>query len=68
MNFLEVLETIRCACMVAIVVTLSIIAIVWLYESYRDTVEDEVQEQLKKAVEEAAKPVVKVEISTKGRW
>lgn len=65
---IEILEIIRCACMVAIVVTLSIIGIVWLYESYRDTVEDEVQERLNKAIAEASRPVVKVEIQTKGKW
>lgn len=68
MNLIEILNVIRCVSITLAALALVGIAIVWLYESYRDTVEDEVQERLNKAIAEAAKPVVKVEIQTKGKW
>lgn len=61
---LAVLEIIRCAAAVALVVVL---ANRW-YVSVKETAYEEAEESIKRAVIEAGRPVVKVEIQTKGKW
>ena len=68
MTIIEILNVIRCVSITLAALALIGVGIAWIYDMYRDTVEDEVQERLKKAVEDAARPVVKVEIQTRGKW
>ena len=62
------LEIIRYASAIALCAALFGLAICWLYQNVKETAETAVKEELEQAIKEVAKPVVKVEISTKGRW
>lgn len=62
------LETIRYASAIALCVALAALAIYGLYRNIKETAEDTVREELEQAIKEASKPVVKVEIQTKGKW
>lgn len=67
-KMIAVLEIIRFAAAIALVVALIMLAGAWWYENLRETAYTEAGEQLKKAIENATRPVVKVEIQTKGKW
>ena len=67
-ELITTLETIRYASAIALCVALFALAIYGLYRNIKETAEDTVREELEKAVREAGRPVVKVEIQTKGKW
>lgn len=67
-SMIATLEIIRYVSAIALCVALFGLAICWLYQNIKETAETEVKEELQKAIEDAARPVVKVEISAKGRW
>jgi hypothetical protein len=62
------LEIIRHVSAIALCVALFALAVYGLYRNIKETAEDTVREELEQAIKEASKPVVKVEISAKGRW
>ena len=62
------LETIRYVSAIALCVALFALAIYGLYRNIKETAEDTVREELEQAVREAGRPIVKVEIQTKGKW
>ena len=64
---IAVLEIIRCAAAVALVVLAMYVAYRW-YVSVKETAYEEAEESIKRAVREAGRPIVKVEIQTKGKW
>ncbi|MFQ9842406.1 MAG: hypothetical protein ACLRWU_11345 [Ruminococcus sp.] len=43
-------------------------AIYGLYRNIKETAETAICEELEQAIKEASRPVVKVEIQTKGKW
>ena len=67
-NLIATLEIIRYVSAIALCVALFALAVYGLYRNIKETAEDTVREELEKAIKETARPVVKVEISTKGRW
>ena len=67
-NLITTLETIRYASAIALCVALAALAIYGLYRNIKETAEDTVREELKRAVREAGRPVVKVEVEMKGKW
>lgn len=67
-NLIATLEIIRYASAIALCMTLVALAIYGLYRNIKETAEDTVREELEQAVREAGRPVVKVEIQTKGKW
>lgn len=67
-NLITTLEIIRYASAIALCVALVALAIYGLYRNIKETDEDTVREELERAVREAGRPVVKVEIQTKGKW
>ena len=67
-SMIATLETIRYASAIALCVALFALAIYGLYRNIKETAEDTVREELEQAIKEASKPVVKVEIQTKGKW
>jgi hypothetical protein len=67
-NLITTLETIRYASAIALCVALAALAIYGLYRNIKETAEDTVREELERAVREAGKPVVKVEVEMKGKW
>lgn len=67
-NMIATLEIVRFVAAIALCTALFALAIYGLYRNIKETAEDTVREELEKAIKEASKPVVKVEISTKGRW
>lgn len=67
-ELITTLETIRYVSAIALCVALFALAVYGLYRNIKETAEDTVREELEQAIKEASKPVVKVEISTKGRW
>ena len=67
-NLITTLEVIRYVSAIALCVTLVALAIYGLYRNVKETAEDTVREELEQAIKEASKPVVKVEIQTKGKW
>lgn len=67
-ELITTLEIIRYAAAIALVVALIMLAGAWWYENLRETAYTEAGEQLEKAIENATRPVVKVEIQTKGKW
>lgn len=67
-ELITTLETIRYASAIALCVALFALAIYGLYRNIKETAEDTVREELEQAVREAGRPVVKVEIQTKGKW
>lgn len=67
-NLITTLEIIRYVSAIALCVALVALAIYGLYRNVKETAEDTVREELKRAVREAGRPVVKVEIQTKGKW
>lgn len=67
-SMIATLEIIRYASAIALCVSLVALAIYGLYRNIKETAEDTVREELEQAVREAGRPVVKVEIQTKGKW
>lgn len=67
-ELIATLEIIRYASAIALCVALVALAIYGLYRNIKETAEDTVREELERAVREAGRPVVKVEIQTKGKW
>lgn len=67
-NLIATLEIIRYVSAIALCVALVALAIYGLYRNIKETAEDTVREELERAVREAGRPVVKVEIQTKGKW
>ena len=67
-ELITTLETIRYVSAIALCVALFALAVYGLYRNIKETAEDTVREELERAVREAGRPVVKVEIQTKGKW
>lgn len=67
-ELITTLETIRYVSAIALCVALFALAIYGLYRNIKETAEDTVREELERAVREAGRPIVKVEIQTKGKW
>ena len=67
-ELITTLETIRYVSAIALCVALFALAVYGLYRNIKETAEDTVREELEKAVREAGRPVVKVEIQAKGKW
>lgn len=67
-ELITTLETIRYVSAIALCVALFALAIYGLYRNIKETAEDTVREELEQAIKEASKPMVKVEIQTKGKW
>lgn len=67
-NLIATLEIIRYASAIALCVALFALVIYWLYRNVKETAEDTVREELERAVREAGRPVVKVEVEMKGKW
>lgn len=67
-EMIATLEIIRFVAAIALCVALFALAVYGLYRNVKETAETAIREELEKAMKETARPVVKVEISTKGRW
>ena len=67
-NLIATLEIIRYVSAIALCVALFALAICWLYRNIKETAETAVKEELERAVREAGRPVVKVEVEMKGKW
>nr|DAY71260.1 MAG TPA: hypothetical protein [Caudoviricetes sp.] len=67
-EMIATLEIIRFVAAIALCVALVALAIYGLYRNVKETAEDTVREELERAVREAGRPIVKVEIQTKGKW
>lgn len=67
-SMIATLEIVRFVAAIALCTALFALAIYGLYRNIKETAEAAIREELEQAIKEASKPVVKVEISTKGRW
>lgn len=67
-NLITTLEIIRYASAIALCVALFALAVYGLYRNIKETAETAIREELERAVREAGRPVVKVEIQAKGKW
>lgn len=67
-NMIATLEIIRYASAIALCVALFALAVYGLYRNIKETAETAIREELERAVREAGRPIVKVEIQTKGKW
>lgn len=67
-EMIATLEIIRFVAAIALCVALFTLAVYGLYRNIKETAEDTVREELEKAMKETARPIVKVEIQTKGKW
>lgn len=67
-SMIATLEIVRFVAAIALCVALFALAIYGLYRNIKETAETAIREELEQAIKETSKPVVKVEISTKGRW
>lgn len=67
-NLIATLEVIKYASAIALCVALVALAIYGLYRNVKETAETAIREELERAVREAGRPVVKVEIQAKGKW
>lgn len=67
-EMIATLEIIRYVSAIALCVALAALAIYGLYRNIKETAEDTVREELEQAVREAGRPIVKIEIQTKGKW
>lgn len=67
-DLIATLEIIRYASAIALCVALVALAIYGLYRNVKETAETAVKEELEQAIRETARPIVKVEIQTKGKW
>lgn len=67
-NMIATLEIVRFVAAIALCTALFALAIYRLYRNIKETAETAIREELEQAIKEASKPVVKVEIQTKGKW
>lgn len=67
-NMIATLEVIRYASAIALCVALFALAVYGLYRNIKETAETAIREELERAVREAGRPVVKVEVEMKGKW
>lgn len=67
-SMIATLEIVRFVAAIALCTALFALAVYGLYRNIKETAETAIREELEKAIKETARPVVKVEISTKGRW
>lgn len=67
-NLITTLEIIRFISAIALCVALFALAIYGLYRNIKETAETAIREELEQAIKETARPVVKVEIQTRGKW
>lgn len=67
-EMIATLEIIRFVAAIALCVALFALAVYGLYRNVKETAETAIREELEKAMKETARPVVKVEIQTKGKW
>jgi hypothetical protein len=67
-NLITTLEIIRFVAAIALCVALFALAVYGLYRNIKETAETAIREELERAVREAGRPIVKVEIQTKGKW
>lgn len=67
-NLIATLEIIRFISAIALCVALFALAIYGLYRNIKETAETAIREELEQAMKETARPIVKVEIQTKGKW
>lgn len=67
-EMIATLEIIRFVAAIALCVALFALAVYGLYRNVKETAETAIREELEKAMRETARPVVKVEIQTKGKW
>ena len=67
-NLRTTLEIIRFVAAIALCVALFALAVYGLYRNIKETAETAIREELEQAIKETARPVVKVEIQTKGKW
>lgn len=67
-EMIATLEIIRFVAAIALCVALFALAVYGLYRNVKETAETAIREELEKAIKETARPVVKVEIQTKGKW
>jgi hypothetical protein len=67
-NLITTLEIIRFVAAIALCVALFALAVYGLYRNIKETAETAIREELEKAMKETARPIVKVEIQTKGKW
>ena len=65
---IAVLEIIRCAAAVALLVVLTMYVAYRWYVSVKENAYEEAEESIKRAVREVGRPVVKVEVEMKGKW
>lgn len=67
-NLITTLEIIRFVAAIALCVALFALAVYGLYRNIKETAETAIREELEQTIKETARPVVKVEIQTKGKW
>lgn len=67
-EMIATLEIIRFVAAIALCVALFALAVYGLYRNVKETAETAIREELEQAMKETARPVVKVEIQTKGKW
>lgn len=67
-NLITTLEIIRYVSAIALCVALVALAIYGLYRNIKETAETAIREELERAVREAGRPIVKVEVEMKGKW
>lgn len=67
-NMIATLEIVRFVAAIALCTALFALAIYGLYRNIKETAEDTVREELERAVREAGRPIVKVEVEMKGKW
>jgi hypothetical protein len=67
-NLITTLEIIRYASAIALCVALFALAVYGLYRNIKETAETAIREELERAVREAGRPIVKVEVEMKGKW
>lgn len=65
---MDALTFLRIISLTLALVALFVLVCEQVYITLKQQAEERVEEQVKKAIEEASRPVVKVEISTKGDW
>ena len=65
-SMIATLEIVRFVAAIALCVALFALAVYGLYPNIKETAA--IREELEQAIKEASKPVVKVEIQTKGKW
>lgn len=67
-NMIATLEIVRFVAAIALCTALFALAIYGLYRNIKETAETAIREELEKAVREAGRPIVKVEVEMKGKW